>query len=94
MGGGCLLLVPTPAGKERDASGTRLLSASPDGTLRLWDTQTGRESGRLLQNRTISASVAISSDGTRAVSIAAGDTAGSLWDLAAGKLTCRLPLPP
>ncbi len=27
MGGGCLLLVPTPSGRQRDANGTRLLSA-------------------------------------------------------------------
>jgi WD40 repeat protein/tRNA A-37 threonylcarbamoyl transferase component Bud32 len=71
--------------------GSRVASIGVDGTLRLWDTASGREQRVLRSDRGILASfgaLAFSADGTR---IASGSERGAgVWDVATGKETAGL----
>jgi RNA polymerase sigma factor (sigma-70 family) len=62
--------------------GTRLISASWDGTMRVWDADTGRELHRFRQPG--GASAAISPDG-KTVASGGIDKSFHVWDLASGK---------
>ena len=64
--------------------GTRLLSASDDKTLKLWDAATGQLM-RTFEAHTEVKSVVFSRDGTRLLSGGNGDTL-QLWDAASGQL--------
>jgi WD40 repeat protein len=60
------------------------VSASDDGTLRLWDLQSGRTIRQLEGHTEFVLAVAVTPDGCRAVS-ASDDQTLQLWDLESGK---------
>jgi hypothetical protein len=64
--------------------GTRLASASDDGTVKLWDVASGQEQSTLKGHTGWVWSVAFSPDGTRLAS-AGDDETVKLWDLASGQ---------
>jgi WD40 repeat protein len=64
--------------------GTRGLSGSLDGTLRLWDLKTGKEL-LLMRHPGGVYDVAVTRDGKRALSAGYGDNTVRLWDLETGK---------
>jgi serine/threonine-protein kinase len=64
--------------------GDGLLSASLDGTLRLWDVQTGKELRKMAHGGG-ARDVAVSPDGRHALSAGFGDRMVRLWDLAHGR---------
>jgi WD40 repeat protein len=66
------------------ADGHRALSASDDGTLRLWDVDSGKELLKIQANAKGVRWAALSADGRRALSIG-GDPDVRLWDLETGK---------
>lgn len=68
--------------------GKKILSAGGDGTLRLWDAQSGKELREMKHGGTVS-DVAVSSDGTQALSGGFDDRTVALWDLTTGKLLYR-----
>ena len=65
------------------ADGKRAVSASRDGTLKVWDLDTGRELGTLEGQSGSVEGVAVTADGKRAVS--ASDHALKVWDLENGR---------
>ncbi len=64
--------------------GTRLATASWDGTVKLWDVQTGKELRTLVGHGKAATSVAFSPDGSRLASAGAGRTV-RLWDAGSGQ---------
>jgi len=64
--------------------GTYLLSGGEDGTLKLWETATGREVRTFTGHKAGVTSVAFSPDGSTAVS-GSNDSTLRLWDVASGK---------
>jgi WD40 repeat protein/serine/threonine protein kinase len=65
--------------------GTRIASASADGSIRIWDSQSGRENGRpLRKHKDRVTSVAFDPDGRRLISTGA-DKSVYLWDLRTGE---------
>ena len=62
----------------------RAISASRDGTLKLWDLESGREVRTLEGRSGIVNSVAITPDGRRAISCSIGDVLKT-WDLESGR---------
>jgi WD40 repeat protein len=72
--GAVLSLAVTP-------DGATLLSGSADRTIRCWDARTGAESSRLAPVTTECWGLAVSSDGSLAVS----NNDGAVWNLAMGK---------
>ncbi len=61
--------------------GSRLATGSMDGTIKLWDTATGSETGRLPGHQQEATDVAFSPDGRTLASLAQGDSV-KLWHLA------------
>jgi WD40 repeat protein len=74
------------------ADGNRLLSAAADGTVRLWDVTTGKETGRLVGHAGHVRAAALSPDGRRVVSGGADGTV-RLWALATGREVLPTPEP-
>jgi WD40 repeat protein len=70
--------------------GKGLLSASQDGTVRLWDTVTGKELRRFEGHRGAVFCVAVSADG-KTLATGGEDKTARLWDVATGKRV-RLPV--
>ncbi|KDR71319.1 hypothetical protein GALMADRAFT_144010 [Galerina marginata CBS 339.88] len=67
------------------SDGGRVVSGSGDRTVRIWDTETGKQVGEPFQGHTESIlSVAFSPDGRRIVS-GSGDTTARIWDTETGK---------
>ena len=66
------------------ADGTRIVTASEDGTARLWDAATGREVLVLRRRASYLRSAAFSPDGARIVA-ASGDLTARIWDAATGR---------
>jgi WD40 repeat protein len=64
--------------------GTRILSASDDGTVRLWDSATGKQLRLFRGHEGYVKSVALSPDGKQALS-GGSDATVRLWDVADGK---------
>jgi len=64
--------------------GKRLLTTSWDGTMRLWDTDTGKQLRVFGLHAGVTTGAAFSPDGKR-VLVVGGDSAVHLWDLATGK---------
>ena len=64
--------------------GTRIVSASWDNTVRIWDAQTGRELQKLEGHTNSVESASFSPDGTRIVS-ASGDKTVRIWDAQTGR---------
>jgi len=71
------------------ADGTRAVSGSDDGTVRVWDLAAGRQQAELTGDDDWVRSVAVTADGTRAVS-GGGDGPVRVWDLAAGRRQAKL----
>jgi serine/threonine-protein kinase len=69
------------------ADGSRLLSGGKDGSVRLWDTQSGDELVCCQGHRNRITSVAFSPDGRRALS-GSRDWTMRLWDLDSGRQLC------
>jgi WD40 repeat protein/serine/threonine protein kinase len=67
--------------------GARAISASKDGTLRVWDVPTGRELRSLVGHKGWVIGVALSPDGKRALS-AGDDKTVRLWDVDTGDELC------
>ncbi len=63
--------------------GTRVVTASDDGTARLWDVKTGAEIDKLLGHRVRVSAAAFSPDGARLVT-ASDDGTARLWDAKTG----------
>jgi WD40 repeat protein len=74
------------------ADGTRLVSGSGDGTLRLWDTHTGAELlvCRAPEETRYLPRVAITADGRLLTLLLAGSRAVTLWDAETGKVLRQL----
>ena len=66
------------------SDGTRILTASWDNTVRIWDAVTGKPIGEPMKHKQQVVSAAFSPDGTRVVT-ASIDDAAQLWDAATGK---------
>ena len=64
--------------------GKRLVSASHDRTIRLWDVATGKESRRFVGHQGIVWSIAVSADG-RTLASGSEDTTALIWDLTGKK---------
>jgi WD40 repeat protein len=69
--------------------GRRAVSASKDGTLKVWDLESGRELRTLEGHCGLVNGVALSPDGRRAVS-ASSDRTLKVWDLESGRELCTL----
>ena len=74
---------------------TRLASGGYDGTVRLWDVASGKETARLEGHDNFVHSVTFSPDGTQLASAGGpsygdGDTTVRLWDVASGQQTAHL----
>ncbi len=69
--------------------GTCVVTASSDGTARLWETATGTQAATLIGHDGAVTSAAFSPDGTRIVT-ASDDNTARLWDAATGALTATL----
>jgi len=82
----------TPALEHQEAvdlaafspDGTRIVTASADGTARVWDAATGKPLTSPLKHQAIVWSAAFSPDGTRTVT-ASEDKSARVWDAATGK---------
>ncbi len=67
------------------------LSASEDGTVRLWDLATGKPVRSLARHRSrVRFALAFSPDGKRALTFGEDDRAARLWDVASGRELHRL----
>jgi WD40 repeat protein len=64
--------------------GTRVLTASSDGTARIWSTETGQPVGAAMRHGTGVLSAFFSPDGTRVVTTAYDDFSAHVWDAATG----------
>src|SRR5262245_48211634 len=64
--------------------GSRLASGSKDGTVRLWDAQSGKPLTVMDEHRDMVVAVAFSPDG-KLLAASSHDTAVKLWDTATGK---------
>src|SRR5262249_14614689 len=74
------------------SDGCRALSGSQDRTVRLWDTDTGKEACPTMKGHTeVISSVAFLPDGTRALS-ACWDKTIRIWDLETGKEVDKLSI--
>ncbi len=71
------------------ADGSRLASASSDGTVKVWETATGHETLTLNGHTATVNSVAFSPDGSRLAS-ASRDTTVKVWDVVTGQETLTL----
>ncbi len=69
--------------------GTKVISGSAEGTIRIWDAESARDPSVLKGHSNWVRSLAISRDGQRLAS-ASGDRSGIVWDLAAGTQVERL----
>mgnify|MGYP003949072935 CR=1 FL=1 len=69
--------------------GTRVAAACEDGTVKLWDAATGRESATLTGHTNLVFCVAFSPDGAQIAS-ASGDGTAKLWDAVTGRETATL----
>jgi WD40 repeat protein len=73
--------------------GRRVLTASQDGTARLWDPATGKELLRLRGHTAAVVAAAFSPDGRRVLTLAPGpDRSARIWDADSGKELVRLQL--
>ena len=68
--------------------GRHALSGSWDGSMRLWDLETGKELRRFAGHTRGINGLAVTPDGRRAVT-ASGDTTAAVWDLESGRLLRR-----
>jgi serine/threonine-protein kinase len=68
-------------------NGRQMLSGGKDGSVRLWDTESGEELCRFEGHRSMVTSVAFSPDGRRALS-GSDDRTVRLWDLESGRQLC------
>jgi hypothetical protein len=64
--------------------GTRILTGSDDGTVRLWDAESGAEVAVLQPNAGRIGGAAFAPDGKR-VAIAVGDATARIWDVSSGR---------
>jgi WD40 repeat protein/tRNA A-37 threonylcarbamoyl transferase component Bud32 len=80
------------SGLSFSPDGGRLATASMDGTLKLWDTATGRELAALPGHRTEATDVAFSPDGRTLASVGYKDSI-KLWHLATGRELLSLEFP-
>ena len=80
------------SGLSFSPDGARLATASMDGTLKLWDTATGRELAALPGHRTEATDVAFSPDGRTLASVGYKDSI-KLWHLATGRELLSLEFP-
>jgi WD40 repeat protein len=79
-----LKIIEMPGLKAFSPNGTRIVAASADNTLRVWDVDTGQPVGQPLTGHTDTVwSVGFSSDGHRVVG--SGDKTVRVWDAATGK---------
>ncbi len=69
--------------------GRRVVSASRDMTLKVWDLETGQAVATLQGHASSVRACAVTPDGRRVVS-ASGDTTLKVWDLAAGQAVATL----
>ena len=69
------------------ADGRRVVSASEDKTLKVWDLETGREERTLQGHQNSVCAVAITPDGRRVAS-GSYDKTLKVWDLETGALIC------
>ena len=73
------------------ADGKRLASGSDNETVRLWDTETGKEIQRFVGHEELVSSVSLSADGKRLAS-GSGDKTVRLWDTETGRLLAVYPV--
>jgi len=73
------------------ADGKRLASGSDNETVRLWDTETGKEIQRFVGHEGSVRSVSLSADGKRLAS-GSGDKTVRLWDTETGRLLAVYPV--
>jgi WD40 repeat protein len=74
---------------NRNIEGTLIVSSSLDGTIKIWDVETGKCIKTLNQHNKWSYSVAFSPDNTKVIS-ASSDKTVKIWDLNSGKCIKRL----
>jgi WD40 repeat protein len=71
------------------AADGRIVTASEDGTIRIWDGETGKQRLKLTHEHWVR-SIAVSPDGKKLVSSSLDDTV-CLWDLTTGRKIYKLP---
>jgi WD40 repeat protein len=64
-------------------SSTRIVTASPDKTARVWDARSGKSIGQIRHDSSVS-SASFSPDGTRIIT-ASWDNTARIWDVRSGK---------
>ncbi|ONI88740.1 hypothetical protein ALI22I_17250 [Saccharothrix sp. ALI-22-I] len=72
------------------SDGSRVIIGSEDGTVRVWDLTTGRELRILTGHTGPVQAVAVTPDGTHAITGSNGDKTARVWDLATGEVTHTL----
>ena len=75
--------LPVASSVAFSPDGSRIVSGSTNGTLRVWDVATGEELAELKGHEMYVTSVAFSPDGSRIVS--SGDNTVRVWDAATGE---------